>query len=169
MEHGLMQLAIADRRRTMRRRLAWLSVALPLCGIAVALAVDLPSFRQGQWDFKRSVTIVGQKQPAVQALQKCINPTDDIRSKWEALARQTCKFSPIKHAGNKYQYSAICSRNGVSTRMMSVITAQSDAAYDVVTESINGERRSIESLSAHRVGDCLQPASQAPAQAAPAS
>jgi Protein of unknown function (DUF3617) len=126
--------------------------------MALPQPLDLPTLQQGQWDFTRSVMIEGQKQPALQTIQKCINPTDDIRAKWDALARQTCKFSPVRHTANKYQYSAICNKNGASTRMMSVITVQGPSAYEVVTESVNGERRSTESLSARRVGDCAPPA-----------
>ena len=161
-----MNFSIAHRPRILQRYAVKLTLALSvsLCGIALALAVDLPTFQQGKWDFRRSVMVGAQKQPAVQSIQKCINPTDDIRSKWEALARQTCKFSPVRHADNKYQYSAICTKNGVSMHTMSVITVQGPTAYEVVTRSTTGERLSAETLSAHRVGDCSEPATQATTQ-----
>jgi hypothetical protein len=161
--------SILKRTQALGRRVLWLSLALPLCGIAFAVDVDVPSLQQGQWEYHRSITVAGQKQPAVQTMRKCINPTEDIRSKWQELARQTCHFSPVRHTDNKYQYSAMCTKNGVRTRTMSVITVQGEAAYNVVTESISSERRFSESLSAHRVGDCSPSPTAAPAPSTPTS
>ncbi len=82
------------------------------------------------------------------------NPTDDIQKKWDMLARQSCKFSPVSRIGNRYSYSSTCDKNGLALRMTSVIIVESKSGYRVETESQTNSRVQKEILVAMRVGDC---------------
>jgi hypothetical protein len=156
-----MSLSNASLLQAVGRCIVGLTLAVPLCAWAAAPAVDLPPLQQGQWQFRRSVTNEGQRQPVVRTMQMCSDPSADIRRKWEELVGQTCQFSPVQHVDNKYTYSAVCTKNGVSTRMMSTITVRGDSAYNAVTQSYTAEHRSSEIVSARRIGACgLQPTQQ---------
>ena len=132
--------------------LAILAAALPAS--LAAAANDLPSFQAGYWSFKSTVTMPGANKPQVRTVNRCTDPGEDIRKKWEMLAGKACKFSPIEHAGNRYSYSSTCDRQGVSLWLKSVITVESDAAYHAETESHTNKQASRESIDAHRVGAC---------------
>jgi hypothetical protein len=159
-----MSRSIASLSPAVKRCIVRLMLALPLCASAAAPVVDLPPLQQGQWQFRRSVTNEGQRQPVVRTMQMCSDPTADIRRKWEGLVGQACQFSPVQHVDNKYTYSAVCTKNGVSTRMMSTITVRGDSAYNAVTQSFTAEHRSSEIVSARRIGACGPQPAQQPTQ-----
>ena len=120
----------------------------------LALAADLPAFQAGYWSFSSTVSMPGANKPQVRTVNRCTNPGEDIRKKWETLAGHACKFSPIERAGNRYSYSSTCDRKGMSLSMKSVITVDSDAAYHAETESHTNKQASRETIVAHRVGTC---------------
>ena len=120
----------------------------------VAFAAELPAFQAGYWSFSSTVTMPGANKPTVRSVNRCTNPAEDIRKKWETLAGHACKFSPIEHTGNRYSYSSTCDRGGISLWMKSVITVDSEAAYHAETESHTNKQASKENIVAHRVGAC---------------
>jgi Protein of unknown function (DUF3617) len=120
---------------------------------AAALADDLPKFRQGLWEFKRSVD-GGDGQPAKLTNQKCTSPTDDMNKKTESMAQAGCQASPVTRSGNLYSFSLQCSIQGVEIESKSVITVASDSAYTVDVESKQGDKATREHLIARRLGDC---------------
>jgi hypothetical protein len=118
-----------------------------------ALADDLPVFRQGLWEFKRSVD-GGDGKPAALTNQKCTSPTDDMNAKTESMAQAGCQPSPVNKSGNLYTFSLKCTIQGVPIESKSVITVESDSAYKVDVESKQGSKTTREQLSARRLGDC---------------
>ena len=127
-------------------------IALALGAPGYAVADDLPVFRQGLWEFDRSVD-GGDGKPVALTTQKCTDPTADMKKKNEE-ALGTCKVSPVARSGNLYTFSAECTILGVSMQSKSVITATSDSAYRVDVESLQDGITTRELLSAKRVGDC---------------
>ena len=117
-----------------------------------AMADDLPVFRQGLWEFDRSVD-GGDGKPVALTTQKCTDPTADMKKKNEE-ALGTCKVSPVARSGNLYTFSAECTILGVSMQSKSVITAESNSAYRVDVESLQDGITTRELLNAKRVGDC---------------
>ena len=132
--------------------LAIFAATFPAC--LAAAASDLPSFQAGYWSFKSTVTMPGANKPQVRMVNRCTDPGEDIRKKWEMLAGKACRFSPIEHAGNRYTYSSTCDRQGVSLWLKSVIIVESNAAYRAETESHTNKQASRETIEAHRVGAC---------------
>ena len=127
-------------------------------GLVAALgalaANDLPSFEPGMWSFHSTVMTSNSSKPQTRSVRKCTDATEDIRKKREALALQSCKFTPISHDGNRYTYSAVCQKNGMAIEMKSTLTASGRTAYRVETESRTRNQMQKEELTAQRTGSC---------------
>ena len=121
-----------------------------------ALADDLPAFRQGQWEFKRSVD-GGDGNPVTLTTQKCTSPTDDMNKKTESMAQAGCQPSPVTKSGNLYSFSFKCTIQGIPIESKSVIVFESDSAYHVDVESTQGSKTTREQLVARRIGNCAAP------------
>jgi len=127
--------------------------ALLLAGLGLtAIADELPVFRQGLWEFNRSVD-GGDGRPVALTTQKCTDPTADMKAKNEA-ALGTCKMTPITRSGDLYTFTLECTIQGVSMKSKSVITAESDSAYRIDVETRQAGHTTRELLGARRIGDC---------------
>lgn len=134
-----------------------------LAASGLASAEDLPAFRQGLWEFNRSID--GASAPADRkklTVRKCVDPREDMKTQNAMLAKAGCKFSPMKQMGNTYRFSADCTIQGAGrSTSRSVMTVDSDSAYTVKVESegTKGGKtvRTSEVLSAKRLGDCAKP------------
>lgn len=134
----------------MRIRTALLLAALAMPALA---ADELPAFRAGLWEFRRSVD-GGDGKPVTLTNQKCTNPTEDMQKKTESMMTAGCKSTPVTKSGNLYSFSLQCKIQGVEIQSKSVITAESDSAYKVDAESKQGGKSTREQLTARRIGDC---------------
>ena len=134
----------------MRIAAAILFAVIALPGLA---AEQLPDFRPGLWEFKRSVD-AGDGKPATLTNQKCTSPTDDMNRKTESMATSGCQATPVSRSGNIYSFSFKCTIQGVPVESKSVITVTNESAYKVDVETRQGSRTSREQLDARRVGDC---------------
>lgn len=134
----------------MRIRITFLLAALALPAFA---ADELPAFRAGLWEFKRSVD-GGDGRPAMLTNQKCTNPTEDMQKKTETMIAAGCKPTPVTKSGNLYSFSFRCKLQGVDIESKSLITVESDSAYKVDAESKQGGKTTREQLDARRIGNC---------------
>ena len=134
----------------MRTAAAFLFAGLALPALA---AEQLPDFRPGLWEFKRSVDS-GDGKPATLTNQKCTSPTDDMNRKTQSMATSGCQASHVSRSGNIYSFSFKCTIQGVPVESKSVITFENESAYKVDVQSKQGTRTSREQLDARRVGDC---------------
>ena len=130
-------------------------IALLITSLALpAFAADeLPPFRTGLWEFKRTVD-GGDGKPVTLTNQKCTSPTDDMNRKTQSMATSGCQASPVTRSGNIYSFSFKCTLQGVPVESKSVITFENESAYKVDVQSKQGTRTSREQLDARRVGDC---------------
>ena len=131
-------------------RIAILLAALALPAFA---ADELPAFRSGLWEFKRSVD-GGDGRPATLTNQKCTNPTEDMQKKTESMIAAGCKPTPVAQSGNLYSFSFKCKLQGVDIQSKTLITYESDSAYKVDAESKQGGKTTREQLDARRIGNC---------------
>lgn len=139
-------------RRTRPRVAAGVaSVALLIAN--ASLAEDPPAFRQGLWQFDRSV--------GAQKLQtkECTNPSEDMKQQNALLTKGGCKFTPSTRSGKTYTFSAECTITApgsapITARSTSVLTAESDVAYKVEITTTGAGTSTNETLVARRVGDC---------------
>ncbi len=134
----------------MRIRITFLLAALALPAFA---ADELPAFRAGLWEFKRSVD-GGDGRPAMLTNQKCTNPTEDMQKKTETMIAAGCKPTPVTKSGNLYSFSFRCKLQGIDIESKSLITVESDSAYKVDAESKQGGKTTREQLDARRIGNC---------------
>jgi Protein of unknown function (DUF3617) len=123
---------------------------------AVVQADDLPQLAPGLWRFERSVQQPGVTQAPAKTIEQCIDPTADIRRKRESLATQGCHFSPISHEGDRYAFSAGCSKNGLSVIIRSALVVVSEHEYRVITDAQNGKNFVQTTVVGHRVGECAK-------------
>jgi hypothetical protein len=135
---------------------SWLLVLIAFSAFSnPAVAEDLPAFRQGLWEFQR--TVGTQKM----VNKNCTNPTEDMKQQNAMLAKMGCRVSPLTKKGNAYTFTAECAAEGtsggqVNSLTTTVITVESDSAYTVqVDGTINGQPTK-ELLTARRIGDCMQ-------------
>lgn len=131
-----------------------------MAGVALFIAdasraEDPPPFRQGLWQFDRSV--------GAQKLQtkECTNPTEDMKQQNTLLTKGGCKFTPSTRSGKTYTFSAECTINApgsapITARSTSVLTVESDGAYKVEITTTGAGTSTSETLLARRVGDCAK-------------
>jgi hypothetical protein len=109
------------------------------------------------WSFSSTVSAMAASKPQVRTVSKCTNPTEDIKKKWNALSIQSCKFSPMKHDGDRYSYTSFCEKNGLMLQSKSSIIVESSSAYRVETDSRTNNQTQTEVVEAKRLGDCAKP------------
>jgi hypothetical protein len=138
-----------------RRLLAATPGLAALALAAPGLAADYPVFRQGLWEFNRTMQAqaAGAKAQSV-ATKRCVDPTADMKRQNDMLSKQGCTLSPVTAKGNVYTFTSECRMQGLSMRSTSVITAESDTAYTLQVSSSGSEGASQEKLVARRIGDC---------------
>ena len=134
----------------MRFPIAMLIASLALPAFA---ADELPAFRTGLWEFKRSVD-GGDGKPVTLTNQKCTNPTQDMKKKTESMAQSGCQLSPVSKSGNLYTFMLKCTIQGVALQSKSVIAAESESAYKVDAETKTGGKTTREQLTARWISGC---------------
>jgi len=118
-------------------------------------ADDMPTFRQGLWEFNRTIQSLGSPgQPQTLTSKKCTNPTEDMKKQHEMVSKTGCKFSPVVRNGKTYTFTTECKIQGVAVKSTSIITLENDSAYSVKVESRSGAQGTNETLQARRTGDC---------------
>ena len=112
----------------------------------------MPSFRQGLWEYQRTL---GAKRYAA---TECIDPGEDLQRQQTVLRKLGCKLAPTTHTGSTWTYGADCTvqlpSGFVAFSTASVLTADGDTAYQVETRSTRSGATTNETISAHRVADC---------------
>jgi hypothetical protein len=133
-------------------RLSLLLAALSAAATWPAGAEDVPSLRQGLWEYQK--TAGANKFAATE----CIDPSEDLRRQHAALQKMGCTLSPTLRNGTSYTYAAECSvklpSGAVSFSTVSVLTAESDSAYRLENRMTSRSGTSNESITAQRVADC---------------
>lgn len=120
---------------------------------APAAAGELPEFRPGLWEFRRSVD-GGDGSPASLTNQKCTSPTEDMKRKTESMAQSGCQPSAVTKSGNLYTFSLSCTIQGIEVSTRTLIKVENDSAYVVDAESKQNGNVTREHLIATRLGDC---------------
>lgn len=118
------------------------------------LADELPTFKPGLWEFKRTVEDARIGQPTHLEDKRCIDPGAEMRRTNDMLAQQGCKVTPFVRSGGEYRFTSTCQIQGKRYESHSVITVESDSAYRVVITGSGAGSASKETLVAKRAGDC---------------
>jgi len=129
--------------------------ALVVIGMTSAFAADWPSFKPGTWQFDRTLEGAGRA-PEKVSQTKCVDPAADQKKMRDALARVGCTFTPVTRSGTTYRHSATCRMAGTTTTSESVLEVHGVDSYTVTVDSVTGDSRTHEVLTARRVGDCAK-------------
>jgi hypothetical protein len=134
---------------------ASLLFVITLVAADLARADEPPAFRRGLWQFDR--TVGGQ---ALQT-QSCSSPSEDMERQNAMLEKGGCKSSPGKRSGDVYTFTVECmvatpGSGTVNVRSTSVMTAESDSAYNVDITTTGAGTSTQERLVARRIGDCTK-------------
>jgi hypothetical protein len=135
-----------------------LLIALGICFsflAGITQAENLPKFRQGMWEFNRTIENSGEPgKPQTMTVNKCTNPSEDMKKQNEIASKIGCKLSPVTKDGNTYSFTADCNIQNTNVQSKSVITAENDSAYNIDIEVKSDAKNSKEVLKARRTGDC---------------
>jgi len=115
-------------------------------------AVELPNFRPGLWEYRRTVLRGGR--PQVSTSRKCADPGADMREKMAQLRKKNCQFAPLRRSKEHYISSWVCQTPTGAMRFRDVLTATDDSSYEDMSETHTTEHISQQKLEARRLGEC---------------
>jgi hypothetical protein len=115
-------------------------------------AVELPRFRSGLWEYRRTLMRGGK--PQVSTTRKCADPGADMREKMAQLKKKNCQFAPLRRSNEHYISSWTCQTPTGAMRFRDVLTATDDSSYQDVSETHTAQHISQQKLEARRVGEC---------------
>ncbi len=121
---------------------------------APAATAQLPDFRPGLWEFRRTLRSGPGAKPQEATLRKCANPGADMREKWADLEKKHCQFTPLIRSDDRYTSSWICPTAAGPIRFRDVLTVRNAHSYEDVSESRSGQKVSEQRIVATRLGEC---------------
>ena len=119
-----------------------------------AAPVELPSFRPGLWQYRRTVTSDDSPGPRISMLRKCADPSAEIRKKLADLGKRSCQFAPLAYRRNRYVTSWTCPTPLGRTSFRAVLIVRGTAGYTDVSEMRTAEHLSRQKIEAIRIGEC---------------
>jgi len=135
----------------------WIVAVLwALTGVAaIAQTLQLPAFRPGLWEYRRTQITSSGGKPQTTTLRRCTDPSREFSRKLAELSQRGCVFKPMRQNGRQFVASWRCtSPDGSVLAMRDVITVNSDTSYLNESEAIVSREATHSTLVALRVGDC---------------
>jgi hypothetical protein len=124
--------------------------------------VELPTFRSGLWEFRRTLMRADAAKPQASTIRKCADPGADMREKMESLKKKDCQFAPLRHTSDRYISSWTCQTPTGAMRFRDVLLAKDPNSYQVVSETRSAQRVTQQKIEATRLGECPGMGSGAP-------
>lgn len=125
-------------------------------------SVELPRFRSGLWQYRRTQMRADTARPEVSVIKKCGDPGADMHEKMESLKKRSCQFAPLKKSGEHYISSWICQTPTGALHFRDVLTARGTDNYEVISETHSPQRVTQQKIEATRIGECPGMGSGAP-------
>jgi hypothetical protein len=122
--------------------------------VADSTPVELPNFRFGLWEFRRTQMRADTAKPQVSMVKKCFDPGADMRKKMEHLKKTGCQFAPLRHSNDRYISSWICQTPTGSMRFRDVLLTKDENSYVDMSETHTAQRVTQQKLEARRLGEC---------------
>ena len=139
----------------------------PASSAPQATASELPQFKPGLWEYRRTVATGPSAKPQVSTVRKCVDPTADIRSKMSMLKTRNCQFTPLSRKQDHYISSWTCPTPNGPIRFRDVLIVKDLTSYEDVSEIQTAQQVSQQKIEATRVGECSKagtPGPQAPSR-----
>ncbi len=124
--------------------------------------VELPTFRSGLWEYRRTFMSPETGKPQVATTRKCAAPTVEMREKMEALKKKGCQFAPLKRNNDHYISSWVCQTPTGAMRFRDVLLAKDADSYEDLSETHTRQRVMQQRIEAARRGECPGMGSGAP-------
>jgi hypothetical protein len=121
---------------------------------ARSAGVELPTFRSGLWEYRRTFMRPDTGRPQVATTRKCADPTVEMREKMEALKKKGCQFAPLKRNSDRYISSWVCQTPTGAMRFRDVLLAKNSDGYEDLSETHTRQRVTHEKIEAIRRGEC---------------
>jgi hypothetical protein len=115
---------------------------------------ELPSFKPGLWEYRRTVKTAQSLNPPASTVKKCADPSTEMREKKEALKKKGCPFEPVKRVANRYSSSWTCPTAGGLLKFRGVLIVKDSTGYEDLSEMRAAQHLTQQSIEATRVGDC---------------
>jgi hypothetical protein len=125
-------------------------------------SVELPRFRSGLWQYRRTEMRADAASPQVMLVKKCGDPGADMREKMESLKKRNCQFAPLKKSAERYVSSWVCQTPTGALRFRDILTPKGEDEYEVISETHSAQRVTQQKLEATRLGECPGMGSGAP-------
>ena len=126
----------------------------PAPGAAMAAGVELPQFKPGLWEYRRTVVSGQASKPQVTTVRKCTDPSAEIRSKMSTLKSKNCEFTPLTKKQDRYLSSWTCPTPKGPMRFRDVLTVKDLTSYEDTSEVHSAEHVTQQRIEATRVGEC---------------
>jgi len=124
--------------------------------------VELPAFRSGLWEYRRTFMSPDTGKPQVATTRKCADPTVEMREKMETLKKKGCQFAPLKRNSDRYISSWVCQTPTGAMRFRDVLLAKDADSYEDLSETHTRQRVMQQRIEAARRGECPGMGSGAP-------
>jgi hypothetical protein len=140
--------------------------AAPTAATASA-PVELPTFRFGLWEFKRTQSRADTPKPQVTTIRRCADPGADMRAKTEALKKKGCQFAPLRRSADRYISSWVCQMPTGAMRFRDVLLVKDPNSYEDVSETHTSQHVMHQKIEGRRLGECPGMGSGAPLKPTP--
>jgi len=124
--------------------------------------VELPAFRSGLWEYRRTFMSPETGKPQAATTRKCADPTVEMREKMETLKKKGCQFAPLKRNSDRYISSWVCQTPTGAMRFRDVLLAKDADSYEDLSETHTRQRVMQQRIEAARRGECPGMGSGAP-------
>jgi len=121
---------------------------------ADSAAAELPSFKPGLWEYRRTLVTGDSGKPQTSTIRKCADPGADIREKMVQLKKKNCQFAPMRRNKDRYVSSWVCPTVSGPMRFRDVLIAKDATGYQDVSETRSGQRVTEQKIEAVRLGEC---------------
>jgi len=141
----------------------------PTAPVTQSEPVELPKFRSGLWEYRRTLVSGHAAKPQVTTIKKCADPGEEMRTKMGDLKKKGCQFAPLKHSNGRYISSWICQTQTGALRFRDVLTVKDENGYQDVSETHSAQSVTQQKIEATRLGECPGMGSGAPLLPTPKS
>ena len=117
-------------------------------------AAELPQFKPGLWEYRRTVVSGQSAKPQISTVRKCSDPGADIRDKMAALKKKSCQFTPLRKRENHYLSSWTCPTPSGPMRFRDVLIVNDPASYEDTSEMHSAHHVTQQKIEARRLGEC---------------
>jgi len=119
---------------------------------ADSAGAELPSFKPGLWEYRRTLVRGDAAKPQVSTIRKCADPGADMRQKIADLKNKNCQFAPLRRNKDRYISSWNCPTPGGPMRFRDVLIAKDATSYEDVSETHSAQRVTQQHIEATRLG-----------------